>query len=111
MLLSEAAKTGRKFRRKSEQTIWYRLSGKSVYRCPIGDPAGETCEQGWENATIDAEMIVANDWEAAPKIIQITSNDLMDVAKTLSNNPICNQRRLPPVEFMKLVITELGLEE
>ena len=102
MLLSEAAKTGRKFRRKSEPETWYWLEGSSMR---FRDKTGVY------SRPISAEMLVATDWEAESKIIQVTAEELMVVARNLSSHKIVNQRRLAPIEFMKLVIEELGLNE
>jgi len=106
MLLSEAARTGRKFRRKSDPSVWYWLEGKHVMRKHPNPMLDGSC--GWQP---DAEQLISNDWEAEPKKVEVTEQDLMDIAKTLSLHPITNQRRLAPTEFMKLVAEELGFKD
>ena len=107
MLLSQAAKTGRKFRRSTEPDRWYYLKGKTICR-QAREPNPDGVSEGWSP---NAEELIASDWEAEPKVISVSQKDLLEVARTLSNHPITNQRKLAPVEFMKLVIEELGLEE
>lgn len=106
MLLSEVARTGRRFHRKSEPELWYRLNGKDIQF----DCAEENC---WTtlNPGFDAEQLVAADWESEPKKIEVTAADLLDAAKAISNMPIVHQRRFSPVEMMRMVIDELGLKE
>lgn len=113
MLLSEAARSERRFRRACEPDRWYWLEGRQIFANVLpGDairtPNGTT---GKTPVCITAEQLVATNWEPEPKEIKITVADLYGVARALSNHPITNQRRLSPMEFMKLVAEELGLEE
>lgn len=105
MLLSEAAKTGRRFRRKSNPEIWFYLEGTSIMFVFDGSkaPPGK--------CTFNAEQLIAGDWEPEPKLMMLSAQDLLDAAKNLNNDPITHQRRLAPIEFTKLMIRELGLEE
>jgi len=102
LLLSEVARKGRRFRRTSVPENWYYLSGLNIM---VENGVGKCIVH------FNAEELTALDWESEPARMEITAKDLLDVAKTLSDHPITNQRRLAPIEFMKLVIVRLGLEE
>lgn len=104
MTLSEAARTGRKFRRTSEPDYWYRLVGRTVVQF---HPTGAGIE-----VHIDAEQIVATDWEAEAQKIQITAQDLIDCARSIAKtNQVITSRKLSATEWAKLFIEELGFEE
>jgi hypothetical protein len=106
--LSEVARTGREFWRTSEPHLIYFLSGKQVRGHKIVNNLRTKLA---DDIHFYAEQIIATDWVAQPKKIEVTEADLMAVARILSEHPITNQRRLAPVEFMKLVVEELGLNE
>lgn len=101
MLLSDAAKTGRKFRRRSEPDCWYWLEGTNIrWMSPGIDPT---------SAFIDAEQLVATDWEAEPLKLEVTADDVIRAARELDT--LCSQRRLSAAEFGKAICIELGLLE
>lgn len=100
MLLSEAARTGRKFRRTTQPDIWYQLEGKAIQyvdRNVRGVPV------------IDAEMLVSPDWEPEPLQLTITADDLIRAARAFDD--IASKRKLSAVEFAKLLCQNLGLTE
>lgn len=103
--LSEAARTRRRFRRTSEPDTWYQLQQDKIMVVATCNGLGVD-----QVADIDHAMVLAMDWEVEPKRILISAVDLLDVAKALNNNPIYHQRRIAPIEFMKAVIEELGLQ-
>lgn len=107
-LLSEVARTGRRFRRTTEPETWFELQGKNV----VYWDATACGNRGiWTKQEVNAEMLVANDWESEPRKIEVTAADLLDAARAVSNDKIVHQRRFSPVEMMRLVIDELGLKE
>jgi hypothetical protein len=100
--LSEAARTGRKFRRKSIPDVWYWLEGKEIKI--IGGYIDRAAE-----AMIDAEMLVATDWEPELLKLEVTSDDIMRAARQLDD--LVSKRRLSAAEFGKHLCFELGLIE
>jgi len=106
MTLSEAARTGRWFRRASEPDYWYRLDGVEIVMFRRDD-IGQVL-----SININAEQLVATDWEPEPRKVEISGQDLLICARSIAqNNQIVHQRRLSPVEMAKLFIEELGLDE
>lgn len=101
MNLSQAAKTGRKFRRKSEPGLHYWLSGKSILRTDGTDVH--------EGVQFDAEQITALDWEADPLSLMLNADDIVRAARV--HDQLTSQRRLSAAEFAKLICIELGLTE
>lgn len=94
MTLSEAAKTGRKFRRAN--SVWCWLEGLVM-----------VCDGG--PVTIDAEMLISNDWEAELLKLEVDAEDIMRACRQFDE--ICSKRRLSAVEFGKKICVELGLIE
>lgn len=100
MTLSEAARTGRKFRRKSQPSAWFHLLGKEIIEL---DGTRSTVIQ------IDAEMLVATDWEPEPLKLELTAEDILKAARGLDE--LVSKRRLSAAEFGRHLCMELGLLE
>lgn len=99
MLLSEAARSGRKFWRKSEPTTLFWLEGKQIrYGNPTGGDGLYFLHQGF-----NAEELTAQDWDVEPKSIMITAKDLRSCIVQLGSKT----RR--PDEIVNLIIEELEL--
>lgn len=97
--LSDVAKTGRGFRRIGE-TEWCWLDGRVIRN-------GKTPNAG--HRAIDAEMLIANDWEAEPLTLELNAQDIFLAARQL--NDLVSKRRLSAAEFAKYLCLELGLVE
>lgn len=100
MLFSEAAKTGRPFQRKSEPGIWYFLEGKAIIKMDRGANIAEP-------AQIDAEMVVASDWDPQPLKLELTAEDIKRAARGLDE--LVSKRKLSAAEFAHHLSIELGL--
>lgn len=98
--LSEAARTGRRFRRRSQPDVWFYLNGKDMRRID-GDLS--------VMVTIDAEMLVSTDWESEPLRLELSADDIFRHARNLEE--LASKRRLSGVEFARLLCVELGLIE
>jgi hypothetical protein len=96
--LSEVVRSGKKFKR-TEWKDWALLQGKSI------------CMSDGKELVVDAEMLLSNDWEYEPKKMELSAQDMIDVAKIVARRPITQHRRFSGVEWAKLMIEELGLGE
>lgn len=99
MMLSEAARTGRRFRRKdSDPGVWLRLDGlKMIMIHP--DINGSV------DVEINAEMIVANDWECEPKVVSVEAKDLRRAVTNLGT------KGMRPSDVVEHIIKELGFND
>ena len=102
MNLSEAARTGRKFRRVSQPEVWYRIHDQNLIQI------GKNPQQS-HPVYADVAMITATDWENEPIRMEITAQDLYDAAKVIGQNPVTHQRRFSVGEMAKLLAEQLGL--
>lgn len=100
-LLSEVARTGRKFRRRSVPDYWWLLRGKEIIQF---NPHGAGIAM-----SINAEQLVATDWEAEPLRLELTAEDIIRAARTLDD--LTSKRRLSAAEFGKEICKALGLLE
>lgn len=101
MTLSEAARSGRTFWRKSEPGVRYHLEGKQIVaQEPPGAP---------RPVEVDAEMLVAVDWEPEPLKLELTAIDIARAARGLDE--LVSKRRLSAAEFARHLSLELGLLE
>lgn len=100
MLLSDAARTGRKFRRTSEPKAWYWLEGQLVFK---SDGASR------ESVYLNAEQLIATDWEAEPLQMMLEAADIIRAAR--EHDQLASTRRLTATEFAKLICQSLGLLE
>lgn len=105
MTLSEAARTGRKFWRKSKPEQVYWLAGLHVM---TPHPTLPGSAQGW---VPNAEELCALDWEAEPLALLLTAADVIRAARTPNVEKLATSRKLAPVEFARLLCIELGLLE
>jgi hypothetical protein len=101
MTLSEAARTGRRFRRRAYPDDWYFLEGRVMRR--------RQASGGQVTIEIDAEMIVSTDWEPEPLRLELTAEDISRAARQLDD--LVSKRRLSASEFAKHLSIELGLLE
>lgn len=65
------------------------------------------CEVG--QVTINAEMLVATDWQPEPLKLEVTFEDIIRAARQLDD--LCSKRRLSAAEFGQKICVELGLIE
>lgn len=104
MLMSEAARSGRNFRRTSIPEIWFQLSGKEfLATSDVGNA------KAWYKVSIDAEQLVATDWEPEQVRLLLSAEDLLLHSRAL-DEVVC-KRRLSAREFAQLLCIELGLLE
>jgi len=83
MLLSEVAKTGRKFWRKGQVEQFYLLEGKKIVRKRMNFSSDEDHRNvdgspKMENWVPDAEELVATDWEVEAKSVTVTAKELRE---------------------------------
>lgn len=101
MTFSQAALTGRRFRRKSDPKIHYWVENAKFYF------SDGTVVQ--EITNFQAEHLLATDWEADPLALMLTAEDIKRAARGFQELSLT--RRLSAAEFAKQLCDELGLTE